>query len=150
MGAKQSKVLDAILHDIEADRPVDVDDMKQVFDSFDKNKSGQLERAEVDKFMEFLFDYVYDMNHPADVMNMNSKGIFRLGVGFKVTRRTKPTAIEESKFKHEVLSLLDVDKDGRLSWEEFYSGVSTVLKERIVNAPIPVKTQQTPVGYPVM
>lgn len=137
MGAKQSKLLDAILHDIEADRPVDAKDMKTVFDSFDKDHSGSLERAEVDKFMEFLFDYVYDMNHPADVVKMHTKGIFKLGTGMNISRRTKPSAIEASQFKKEVLSLLDVDKDGKLSWEEFYAGVATVLKDKIVNAPIP-------------
>jgi Ca2+-binding EF-hand superfamily protein len=140
MGVKQSKFLDAVLHDIEADRPVDVKDMKTVFDSFDKDKSGHLERAEVDKFMEFLFDYVYDLNHPADVTKMHTKGFLRFGTGMNISRRTKPTAIETSQFKKEVLALLDVDKDGKLSWDEFYSGVTAVLKNKIVDAPVPVGT----------
>lgn len=140
MGAKQSKTLDAILHDIEADRQVDLHDMKKVFDSFDTNKSGFLERAEVDHFMEFLFDYVYSQNKPEEVMDMHFRNpLMKLApMKMHMSRGVKPSAIEKSHFKKEVLALLDVDKDGRLSWEEFSTGVTQVLKDRIVNAPIPV------------
>jgi Ca2+-binding EF-hand superfamily protein len=67
MGSKESKFLNEAVKDIEKDRPIDAADMKKVFDSFDTNKSGSLEGKEVEKFLGFLFDYVFAKNNPAEV-----------------------------------------------------------------------------------
>jgi hypothetical protein len=55
------------------------------------------------------------------------------GAPVTVVHQKRPSSAERSQFNLEVRQLLDVDKDGRLSWQEFINGLTSVLKDRVLH-----------------
>jgi len=148
MGNESSKYLDKIVDELSKDQTIDANVLQELFTKFDTNKSGYLEGNEIDNFLDSLFDYVFDKNHPKETNVVSSygptygyggyAGHAGRGGGYGptttvVTHKQHASSAEKIQFKTEIRPLIDSDKDGRINWNEFYNGIIITLKEKVIH-----------------
>eukprot|EP00028_Trichosphaerium_sp_Am-I-7-wt_P002309 CAMPEP_0168519194 /NCGR_PEP_ID=MMETSP0405-20121227/7169_1 /TAXON_ID=498012 /ORGANISM="Trichosphaerium sp, Strain Am-I-7 wt" /LENGTH=138 /DNA_ID=CAMNT_0008539683 /DNA_START=1498 /DNA_END=1914 /DNA_ORIENTATION=+ len=138
MGQKSDKLLketreayNDLYKDARKRKELDMDELLKVWEAFDADKSGTIEGEEMSKFLDSMFDFMWDRLTP-------KKPSTTIPVSDALPaddprRKEKmctppPTAEQKKDFVGELTKFVDPNDDKKITWEEFVKGMEDKVR----------------------